>query len=266
MQTPAIDVVRVTLPVTELRADNAPDDGDTEQGMPTMVVRFSTFNTWYEVDSWFEGTFIERTVPGAFKETIRDDLDSIKVLYDHGFDYQIGNKILGPIESLREDDDSPVGEVPLFDTAYNRELLPGLEAGVYGSSFRFRITKEEWDDEPKVSEYNPKGLPERTIKQVRLFEFGPVTFPANPSSTAGLRSLTDSYYERLKQRDARAYDDAVRAAGRIPTDLTGRPSARSAGGGESDPEPAGSGSTTTTFDDLSLRTGVLRALMGGPKL
>jgi HK97 family phage prohead protease len=259
MQTPAIDVVRVAPPMAELRAADV-DGEDEPAGMPTMVVRFSTFNTWYEVDSWFEGAFVERTVPGAFKQTIRENLSSIKVLYDHGFDYQIGNKILGPIESLREDADSPVGEVPLFDTAYNRELLPGLEAGVYGSSFRFRITKEEWDDEPKPSDYNPKALPERTIKQVRLFEFGPVTFPANPDSTAGLRSLTDNYYERLRQRDTRAYEAAVRAAGRIPTDLTGRPGAWSAGGGDTDPTPQGTGSTSSTFDDPSIRTGVLRAL------
>jgi hypothetical protein len=31
-------------------------------------------------------------------------------------------------------------------------------------------------------------LPERTIKELRLFEFGPVTFPAYQSATAGVRS------------------------------------------------------------------------------
>ena len=112
-----------------------------------MVVRFSQFDTWYEIDSFWEGTFLERTVKGAFKQTIKEDRDQVKVLYDHGFDGQIGNKVLGPITDLREDDDSPVGEVPLFDTSYNRDLLPGLEAGVYGSSFRFRVTADKWDDE-----------------------------------------------------------------------------------------------------------------------
>lgn len=258
MQTPAIDVVRAIPLVAELRAADPTADGEPA-GMPTMDVRFSAFNKWYEVDSLWEGTFVERTVPGSFKQTIRDDIAGVKVLFDHGFDPQIGNKVLGPIESLSEDADSPLGVVPLLDTSYNRDLLPGLEKGVYGSSFRMRVTKESWDDEPKPSDYNPRGLPERTIQQVRLFEFGPVTFPANPDSTASLRSLTDSYYERLRQRDTHAYDAAVRAAGRIPTDLTGRPGARSAGGGESDLEPAGSGSNST-FDDPSIRDAVLRAL------
>lgn len=254
MQTPAIDVVRAAPPRAELRAV-------VEAAMPTLVVRFSTFNTWYEIDSWYEGKFLERTVPGAFKQTIKEDRSSVKVLYDHGFDFQVGNKVLGAIEDLREDPDSPIGEVPLFDTTYNRDLLPGLEAGVYGSSFRFRVTKESWDDEPKASEYNPLGIPERTIQAVRLFEFGPVTFPANPDSTAGLRSLTDSYYERLKERNAPAYEAAYRAASRLHPDLTGRPDARGAGGGDSDTTrpPSGVGSNLAT-DDPSTRDRVLRAL------
>lgn len=259
MLTPDIDVVRA-FPIAELRADAEAADGAA--AMPTMEVRFSAFDVWYEIDSWFEGTFLERTVKGAFKRTIREDLQDIKVLFDHGFDPQIGNKVLGPIESLAEETDSPLGVVPLFNTSYNRDLVPGLEAGVYGSSFRFRVASEKWDDEPEPSEANPRGLPERTITGIRLFEFGPVTFPANPSSTAGLRSLTDSYYERLKQRNEQAYDEAVRAAGRKPgelliTDFTGRPGARSAGGGDSstpqEPVVLISPSTEQRFDTDSLR-------------
>lgn len=256
MRTPEIDVVRALQPRAELRAAGDGDgDGEGDGGMPTMVVRFSTFDTWYEIDSFWEGTFLERTVKGAFRKTIREDRDQMKVLYDHGFDYQIGNKVLGPIESLREEDDSPVGEVPLFDTAYNRELRPGLEAGVYGSSFRFRVTKDEWNDEPDASDANPKGLPERTIKEVRLFEFGPVTFPANPESTASVepRSMTDTYYEQLAKRDQQAYDAAVRAAQRSTPDFTGRPGARSTGGGGTDVEPQGGDASLLQARDRALR-------------
>lgn len=196
---PDLDLVRAVP--TSVRAA-AGDDA-----MPTMVVRFSAFDRWYEIESWWEGRFLERTVRGAFKKTIKERRDQIKVLYDHGFDFQIGNKVLGPIDDLREDSDSPVGEVPLFDTSYNRDLRPGIEAGVYGSSFRFRVIKEEWNDDPGRSDHNPDNLPERTIKEVRLYEFGPVTFPANPDSTVGVRSLTDSYYERLRSRDPQRVDE-----------------------------------------------------------
>ena len=252
METPQIEVVRAYSPKTVLRATDPTEDG-AAAAMPTMEVRFSTFDTWYEIDSWWEGEFLEKTVKGAFAQTIKEDRDSVKVLYDHGFDYQIGNKVLGPIDDLREDPDSPIGEVPLFDTQYNRELLPGLEAGVYGSSFRFKVTGETWDDEPGVSDYNPRGLPERTITKVRLFEFGPVTFPANPESTAKLRSLTDSYYERLMPRDVQAYDAALRAVGRSKPDFTGRPGARSTGGGDTDVESQGGNASERSNRDRALR-------------
>lgn len=207
---PDLDLVRAVP--TCVRTQRAADEGadaaaETATGMPVMVVRFSAFDTWYEIDSWWEGRFLERTARGAFTKTIKENRDNVKVLYDHGFDFQVGNKVLGTIEDLREDPDSPVGEVPLFDTSYNRDLLPGIEAGAYGSSFRMRVIKDEWNDEPGRSAYNPDGIPERTIKEVRLFEFGPVTWPANPDATAGVRCLTDAYYERLRSRDPKVVDE-----------------------------------------------------------
>lgn len=211
-----LDIVRAVPPSAVLRAESAATDS-----MPTMTVRFSQFDTWYEIDSVWEGKFLERTVMGAFKKTISENRQNVKVLFDHGYDPTVGNKVLGPIAELREDSEGPVGEVPLFDTSYNRDLLPGLEAKVYGSSFRFRVIRDEWNDAPGRSEYNPDGIPERTIKEVRLFEFGPVTFPANPDSTAGVRSQTDNYYEHLRSRDPKRVDDLLartRSLRTLPTD------------------------------------------------
>jgi hypothetical protein len=198
-----LDVVR-GLPArwhaTEIRLS-------TDGQMPILEVRFSPYGVWYEIDSWFEGLFLERTVRGAFKKTMAEQRTAVRILFEHGYDMQVGNKVLAPVEDLREDADSAVAEGRLFDTSYNRDLLPGLEAGVYGSSFRFRVIKDEWNDDPGVSDYNPKGIPERTITEVRLFEAGPVTFPANPDATAGVRSLTDMYWERVRSRDQKVYDD-----------------------------------------------------------
>ena len=210
-----LDVVRAAPPrAIEMRVA-------ADGGMPTLVSRFSPFGVWYEIDSLWEGRFLERTVRGAFRKTMREQRASVRVLFDHGHDPQIGSKVLGPVADLREDEDSAVGEVPLFDTSYNRDLLPGLKAGVYGSSFRFRVIRDEWNDEPGRSEHNPEGLPERTIKEVRLFEFGPVTFPANPDATAGVRSgvrsLTDSYYEHLRARDPQRVEHLLARARALRT-------------------------------------------------
>jgi HK97 family phage prohead protease len=200
---PELEVVRSATQI--VRAD------PVENGMPEMEVRFSPFGVWYEIDSFWEGRFLERTVRGAFSKTIKESGDRVRSLFNHGYDPQIGDKVLGSIEDLREDSDSAVGLVRLFDTTYVRELLPGLEAGQYGSSMRMRVVKEEWNEEPDPAEHNPTGIPERTILEVRLFEFGPVTWPANTSATATVRSGTDDFYERLRARDPRRVDELERA-------------------------------------------------------
>lgn len=179
---------------------------------------FARFNEWTEISSWYEGNFLERIDPGSFKKTIAENRDAVKILFDHGFDPSIGNKVLGPIDVLEEKGDGCHYESPLFDTAYNRDLLPGLRAGVYGASFRFRVIKDEWNDEPGTSDHNPVGLPERTIKEVRLFEFGPVTFPAYLGATAAARSMTDEY---LARRYA-TRPDALKRLAEVAADLRTR--------------------------------------------
>jgi HK97 family phage prohead protease len=206
---PNLEVVRDIAQTVRTKAAE-PTEGASSV-MPTMEVRFSRYGKWYEIDSFWEGNFMERTDLGAFAKTIAESRSQIRSLFNHGFDPQIGQKVLGDITDLREEPDSPVGEVPLFDTSYNHDLLPGLEAGVYGSSMRMRVVKDEWNDDPGISEHNPKGLPERTIKEVRLFEFGPVTFPANPESTAGIRSATDDYYTELRSRDPEKVAELMRS-------------------------------------------------------
>lgn len=73
-------------------------------------------------------------------------------------------------------------------------MAPGLKAGAYGSSFRFNVHTEDFHKRAKASEYNPKGLPERTVRELHMPEFGPVTFPAYEGASAGMRSLTDRFY------------------------------------------------------------------------
>lgn len=169
-----------------------PAEGGAED-TPTLHGHFSVFNSWTEIDSVFEGRFLERVAPGAFASTFAEDRGRMRVLFQHGRDAMVGDKPLGPITTLREDELGAAYEVRMLDTAYNAELLPGLRAGVYGASFRFQVVRERLDQKPPVSSYNPKGIPERTIEQARVLEFGPVTFGAYDAATAGVRSLTDRF-------------------------------------------------------------------------
>jgi HK97 family phage prohead protease len=213
---PGLDVVRTTLTACSVRS--ADDDlGDDSLGL--LDVRWSPFNSWYRIDSWWEGSFLERTVKGAFKRTIaahnaaqRDDAHNIKTLFNHGMDFYTGDKLLGDIEELAEDRDAARSTVRLWDTSYNRDLLPGFRSGAYGASFMFRVIKEAWDEEPEKSDHNPDGIPERTIKEARVFEAGPVTWPASPTASSGMRcaSGTDAFMDHLARRDP-ARVDAMRS-------------------------------------------------------
>ncbi len=246
----------------------ATDDDDESLGV--MSGHFSTFNTWYEIDSRFEGNFLERIAPGAFKRTIDAHHDSsdgrIKVLFSHGMDFNIGDKVLGAIRELREDDTGPYYEVPLFDTTYNRDLLPGLKSdpSEYGSSFRFRVLKDEWVEEPEPSDHNPRGIPERTIKEVRVPEFGPTPFPANPTATAAVRSMTDDFYDRMRERHPDRYEELLTRARQIRTPEP-EPAERTSGDGPADPteDPPEGHSEVMTRAERQQRVRQLRVIRSG---
>src|SRR5579864_1322887 len=156
---------------SELRAS---DDG----AMPTMSGHFAVFNQWTEINNPLEGHFMERNAPGSFAKTFRENRANIKVTLNHGMDPQAGMKPLGPITRLEEDGTGAYYEVPLLDTAYNREIVPGLRAGLYGASHTFKVTKEDFQLKPVRSAPNPLGLPERTNREMSVLVFGPVTFAA----------------------------------------------------------------------------------------
>jgi HK97 family phage prohead protease len=187
---PREGLVRAVMPGPELR------DSSVDGSLGTLHGHFAVFNEWAEIDSIFEGRFMEQITPGAFAKTFGEHRDGMRVLFQHGGDPVIGSKPLGPIDQLSEDDTGAAYEVPLLDTSYNRDLLPGLRAGLYGASFKFRVLREELDMEPKRTSENPDGIPERTITEAQVYEFGPVTFPAYSSATAGVRSLTDEFILR----------------------------------------------------------------------
>jgi phage head maturation protease len=202
----------------------AADPAATEDGdLGRVNVQFSPFNTPYEINSWWEGRFIEQTKPGAFRKTISeakrsDGTFSTKMLFNHGSDLTIGDKPLAVPDRFAEintsDYHGPELEGRLINTDYNRDQIkPLLEARALGSSFMFEVINETWRNEPEPSATNPEGLPERDILEVRAFEAGPVTWPASPTASAGLRSRcgTDGWMERLQNRDARRYEDLVRS-------------------------------------------------------
>jgi hypothetical protein len=92
---------------------------------------------------------------------------------------------------MKEDEKGLYVEVPLDDTSYNRDILASLRSGALdGMSFRMTVVAEKWDDPDETM-----ALPVRTIREIKLYEFGPVTFPAYAATVAGVRAHAPLAYE-----------------------------------------------------------------------
>jgi phage head maturation protease len=188
-----------------MRAISTPGDANGR----ILQLQWSVFNRWTEIESWYEGNFMERIAPGAAKKTIREDRQSMRILLQHGRDPSIGEKPIAAVDLVEENDIGGYAEGRLFD-GLDPLVVDGLRGGQYGASFRFRVMREELVKKPGVSDYNPKGLPERTIIEMAVSEFGPVTWGAYGDATAGVRSITDEIHfgrdtpTGRKRRDERA--------------------------------------------------------------
>ena len=185
MKPPRDHLIRMS---TNIRAETDDTGNRTLVGTPIV------FNEWAEIRGW-EGHFRERVSPGAVTKTLREQGDKIKVLFNHGMDPTIGEKPLGKpsVQDIR--DDALHVEVPLAATSYNRDIIALLDADALdGMSYRFRVVKDTWENLDAEDE----TLPERTVTELRLYEYGPVTFPAYEATTVGVRSRSE--YEDYRTR------------------------------------------------------------------
>lgn len=224
-------------PKDAIRAASArPTVTDADGARPRISGHFARFNTFNEIDSVVEGRFLERISPGAFKKTLAEQGDRIRLIFQHGRDPEIGDKPIGAPEVLREDEIGPYFEGDLFDSV-PALVVDGLRAGQYGISYRFTVLDEDWTETPRRSDVNPKGLPERTIKQARVYEFGPVTYPADPGADYAVRAIT------LTDLDAATEPPVVPA---LPDDGAAPPEEHSdVGSREAEPPPPEVAATTT---------------------
>lgn len=161
------------------------------EGEPVKIVGYAArFNDITEIG----GMFREKILPGAFRDSIA--ACDVRALFNHDPNRVLGRTANGTLV-LAEDEFGLRYEITPPDTQDARDVMALLERGdVSGSSFSFALESgdSEWDDDPE--------MPTRTIKRVAaLFDVGPVTYPAYPTTTAGARSA----------EEVRAEFEAVRA-------------------------------------------------------
>ena len=169
------DTVTRSVPFDVTRTDSD-DDGLTLEGYAAV------FNTPTRIDSW-EGRFDETIAPGAFAKTIREQTPVLQ--FDHGQHPMLGSIPLGSVKHLREDDHGLFVRARITDNWLTQPVRDAIADGaITGMSFRFSVTRDEWDDDDR-------DVPQRTLREVKLYELGPVVFPAYDATSVGVRSVVD---------------------------------------------------------------------------
>lgn len=202
------------------RADDSGElnDGRTLEGYAAVFAMPAMIRSW-------EGEFEEEIARGAFKKSLRERTP--KLQYDHGRDPRTGTVPIGSISEVKEDEHGLYVNARLFDNDVVEPIRQAIEAkAVDGMSFRFEVEAEEWRDKDgkKLKEddlyellWRPgdRGPLRRTIKRAKVFELGPVVFPAYDTTSVGVRSLlsmvTDEEREALIQEVTRRIQASLTA-------------------------------------------------------
>lgn len=152
--------------------------------------------------------FREQIAPGAFDGVLADD---VRALFNHDPNFVLGRTLSGTCR-ISVDDTGLQYEIDLPDTNCARDLREAITRGdVSQSSFAFSVAPngDTWDE-------NEDGVIVRTITKFgRLYDVSPVTYPAYPDATVGMRSL-EQWKSTREAQSSRANADEIkrRAASR----------------------------------------------------
>jgi HK97 family phage prohead protease len=177
-------------------------DGLTIDGMAAV------YDTPTRIDSW-EGRFDESIAYGAFGRSIRAKLPRMQ--YDHGRHPMIGTIPIGRWDSAVEE---KAAGLHLVGRMHDNWLIEPVrqaiaEQSVDGMSIRMTVVRDEWRDiagkvvrDPKeIAEllWNPgdRGPLQRTIREAKIAEAGPVCWPAYETTSVGVRSTVTIDLARL---------------------------------------------------------------------
>jgi HK97 family phage prohead protease len=129
---------------------------------------------------------VERIDESAFARAIKENQD-VRGLFNHDPSLVLGRSTSGTMK-LSVDKTGLLYVIQKGNTTVANDVAEHLERGdVSGSSFAMVVRGVEWHQE----ERNGVTVDVRTIKDVDLFDVGPVTYPAYAGTESGLRSEGD---------------------------------------------------------------------------
>lgn len=187
-----LDLIR-SVPFEFIRGEDDPGDGLSLEGYAAV------FDSPTRIDSW-EGTFDESIARGAFKKSIRERTPVLQ--FDHGRHPSIGSIPIGSIDSLAEDSQGLHVKARMHDNSLIQPVRDAIASkSINGMSFRFNVVKDEWRDkrgnlitdpdevQRLISQPGTRGVLQRTLKELKVPELGPVVFPAYAETSVAVRAL-----------------------------------------------------------------------------
>lgn len=184
------------IPATRARIEKRAEGKRVLVGYGAVFYRESDPGTEYEL--W--PGYVERILPGAFDRALRED--DVRGAFNHDPSRLLGRTSAGTMR-LSVDEIGLKYEIDLGNTTVAKDVEEMVDRGdVTGSSFMFNVTDygDRKENDVWISE----------IKGVRLYETGPVTFPAYEATSADLRSAGN--VEAKARYEASLAADAERQA------------------------------------------------------
>jgi hypothetical protein len=226
------------------------DDGRTLEGYAAVFGKPARIRD-------LKGDFDEVIAPGAFTRSLAERTPVMQ--FEHGKDPRVGHVPIAAIQELREDQQGLYVRARLFDNDVVEPVRQAIEGeAIRGMSFRFSV--------PEGGDKWTRDGGQREIRDADVYELGPVVHPAYDTTSVGVRSLLaqldpDEHRILLRELAAElrlaAYEESLETyeagwdEGRhLIADFTGRPGARSSGGGEPVAEPGNGAGPKVPYDTL----------------
>ena len=136
----------------------------------------------FDMESAAGRYFREKIAPGAFTASIQ--ADDVRALWNHDPNYVLGRNTAGTL-TLTEDERGLAYEIDPPDTQWARDLQVSIKRGdITQSSFGFEVIKQEWVE-------HKDELPLRIIREAKLWDVSPVTYPFYEQTDVAMRSLDE---------------------------------------------------------------------------
>lgn len=148
------------------------------------------YGQWTEVDSVLEGHFFERFAAGSLRKTFTESIRKMKGYFEHGRSRMFERAPIMDITDAWEEDGGAFFRANLL-AGIPGFVVDGIRKGLYGASIGAEPVNVERTRNPGKSDHNPKGIEERTYKELRAFDISLTPTPHYEEAAVMMRSITD---------------------------------------------------------------------------